>query len=228
MSECKITYVFPSRSRTSAFFETLNNIIDNSIKDNFEIICSLDLDDDTMNNDAVKEAISSYEKVTAYWGLSTDKVNAINRECDKIPTDTEILILVSDDQRFIVNGFDDIIRAEMQKHFPDTDGVLHFMDNTPARDKMITMNIMGYKYFKRFGYLYNPEYRNVYVDNCFTETAKRLGKYKLISNHKIYIHNHFVWGTAPLDDLYKRNEEPIGYAKDKETYFRHLSNNFGV
>lgn len=226
MSEYKITYVFPSRSREVAFFETLNNIIENSIKDNFEIICSLDLDDDTMNNDAVKDAINNYEKVTAFWGLSTDKVNAINRECDKIPEDTDIVILVSDDQRFIVKGFDDIIRAEMQKHFPDMDGVLHFMDNTPARDKVITMNIFSFIYFKRFGYFYHPDYCNVYCDNEVTMVAKALNKYKLISNYQIYSHSHPAWGTAPNDDLYKRNEEPISYQKDKETYFNRLSKNF--
>lgn len=224
----KITYILPSRSRVASFFATLDNIIEYSVKDDYEIICCLDLDDSIMNNKVVKDVIDSYNKVTVYWGLSNDKVHAINREVDKIPDDTDIVILVSDDQRFVVKGYDDIVRIEMSKWFPDNDGVLHFMDNTPARDKMITMSIMGYKYFKRFNYLYNPEFSNVYVDNEFTEVSKRLGKYKLIPGHKIYIHNHFIWGTAPMDDLYKRNEEPISYQKDKETYFRHLSNNFGL
>lgn len=224
----KITFILPSRSREKSFFDTLNNIIENSINDNYEIICTLDLDDIIMCNDSVKEKLESYKKVTTYWGTSKDKVDAINKNCDKIPVDTDIVILISDDQKFIVKGFDEIIRMEMIKWFPDMDGVLHFQDNTPARDKLITMNIMSYNYFKRFDYLYNPEYKNVYVDNCFTETAKRLGKYKLIPNHKIYIHNHAIWGTAPMDDLYKRNEEPISYQKDKDTYFRHLANNFGI
>jgi hypothetical protein len=226
--DAKIVYVLPSRQRPIAFFDTINNIIENSASDNYEIIATLDSDDESMNNSAVKASISTYPKVTAYWGKSHNKVHAINRECDKIPDDTDIVILVSDDQRYIIKGYDDLIRVEMNRNYPDKDGVLHFMDNTPARDKMITMSIMGYFYFKRFGFLYDPCFMSVYCDNQFTEISKRLGKYKLISNHNIYIHNHFVWGTAPIDDLYKRNEEPIIYAKDKETYFKNLSNNFGL
>ncbi|MEO7045096.1 MAG: hypothetical protein ABI091_07280 [Ferruginibacter sp.] len=223
----KITYLLPSRQRPIAFFDTINNIIENSASDNYEIIATLDSDDESMNNSAVKASISTYPKVTAYWGKSHNKVHAINRECDNIPDDTDIVILVSDDQRYIIKGYDDLIRVEMNRNYPDKDGVLHFMDNTPARDKMITMSIMGYPYFKRFNYLYHPEYANVYVDNEFTEVAKKLGKYKLMRDF-IYEHNHPVWGTAPNDDLYVRNEEPISYQKDKEIYFKHLENNFGL
>lgn len=223
----KITYIFPSRLRPTAFFATLNNIIGLSMKEDYCIIATLDEDDPSMNNDSVKADIAKYEKVKVYWGLSKNKVDAINREVDKIPDDTDIIILMSDDMKFIVNGFDEIIRVEMQKNFPDKDGVLHFMDNTPARDKMITLSIMGILYFKRFGYLYHPDYASVYCDNEFTTVAQKTGKYKLMREH-IYEHSHPVWGTAPNDDLYKRNEEPISYAKDKDTYFKHIANNFGL
>lgn len=225
----KITYVLPSRSRPTAFFATLDNIIENSVKPDYEIIAALDTDDPLMNNYATKEAIRAYGKVTTYWGLSKDKVSAINRECDKISYDTDIVILISDDQKVIVNGFDDIIRVDAQKYFPNsTDFCLHYLDGTPARDRIITMNVFGFAFFKRFGYFYHPEYCNVYCDNEVTMVSKLLGKYKLISSPQIYTHSHPAWGTAPNDDLYKRNEEPIGYQKDKETYFRHLENNFGL
>lgn len=224
----KITFVLPSRSRVVSFFETIGNIIENCIEDNYEIICTLDLDDATMNNDVVKSMISKYGKVTAYWGVSNNKVDAINKNCDKIPEDTGIVILVSDDQKFIVKGFDDIIRTDAQTYFPNNkDFCLHYLDGTPARNKIITMNIFGIAFFKRFGYFYNPEYFNVFCDNEVTQIAKITGRYKFINN-QIYSHSHPVWGTAPMDDLYKRNEEPISYQKDKETYFRRFANNFGL
>lgn len=224
----KIVYILPSRQRVTAFFDTLNNIIENSVKDAYEIIVTLDEDDTAMNNDAVKKMIAKYEKVTAYWGYSKNKVDAINKNVGKIPKDADIVILMSDDQKFIVEGFDDIIRVDAQKYFKDLDFCLHYDDGTPSSNILITMNIFGIAFYKRFNYLYHPDYANVYADNEVTEVAKRLGKYKFVPNHKIYKHMHPVWGTAPNDDLYKRNEEPVSYAKDKETYFKHLANNFGL
>lgn len=223
-----ICYIFPSRSRPDKFFNVLDNIKNLSAKESYSIIASLDADDVTMNNMAVIERMMPYDKVNRSYMYSTGKVNAINKNLDLMPEDTDIIILMSDDMVFTQWGFDDIIRIDMQKYYPDLDGVLHYPDSTPVQDKIITMSIMGYKYFKRFGYLYHPEYTSLWCDLEFTEVAKRLGKYKYLPNTHILKHNHSVWsgGKEKYDALMTRNES--FYHKDKEIYFKRLARNFDL
>lgn len=224
----KICYAFSSRSRPDKFFSALNNIVSLSAKEDYLIIASLDADDMLMNNLDVIVKMGEYKNITYVFGESTGKVNAINKNLDLIPEDTDIIVLMSDDMVFTQWGFDDIIRIDMQKYYPDLDGVLHYPDSTPVQDKIITMSIMGYKYFKRFGYLYHPEYTSLWCDLEFTEVAKKLGKYKYLANTHILCHAHPVWqgGKEKYDALMTRNES--FYHKDKEVYFKRLANNFDL
>lgn len=223
-----ICYIFPSRSRPDKFFSVLDNIETLSAKEDYYIITSLDYDDPQMNNPFVFERMCRYEKVHCAFGISTGKVNSINRETNLISPATDIIILMSDDMVFTQWGFDDIIRVDMQKYYPDADGVLHYPDGTPVQDKIITMSIMGYKYFKRFNYIYHPEYTSLWCDLEFTEVAKKLGKYKYLPNTHILCHAHPVWsgGKEKYDALMTRNES--FYHKDKEIYFKRLANNFDL
>jgi len=223
----KITYIFPSRSRPEKFFSALDNIRDLSESDNYEIICALDLDDTKMNNDEVKEKLRQYPNVHYYFGFSESKVHAINREIKNISQDTKIVIIMSDDMSFIAKGHDNIIRSDMQSYFPEFNGVLHYLDGTPAADRIITMSIMGINHFKKFNYLYYPGYISVYCDNEFTEVAKKLGVYKLMGTD-IYRHLHPVWGLAETDELYKRNEDPHNYDRDRELFFQREKKNFDL
>ena len=61
-----------------------------------------------------------------------------------------------------IKGFDSIIRNEMQKLFPDTDGILWFFDGW--RKDLNTLCILGRKYYDRFGYIYHPDYNSFWSD----------------------------------------------------------------
>lgn len=197
-------------------------------KDNFSIIATLDIDDEPMSYHSISDKLPISDNLTLVYKTSTGKVNAINRDIELIPEDTDIVILMSDDMVFTQWGFDEIIRVDMQRYFPDTDGVLHYPDGTPVRDKIITMSIMGYKYFKRFNYLYHPAYTSLWCDMEFTEVAKRLGKYKYMPHTTIFEHRHPIWsnGKEKYDALMTKNES--FYNKDKEIYFQRLANNFDL
>lgn len=224
----KICYIFPSRSRPDKFFRTIDNICSFSAKDDYFIIASLDLDDPSMTAPDIRERIVANKKVLAIYGTSTGKVNAINRDLACIPEDTDIIILISDDMILTQPGFDDIIRIDMQKYFNDLDGVLHYPDGTPVRDRVITLSVLGYNYFKRFGYLYHPEYTSLWCDLEFTEVAKKLGKYKYLPNTNFFRHEHPVWsnGQMKYDALMTKNENY--YHSDKAIYFKRLENNFDL
>jgi hypothetical protein len=222
----KIVYIYASRSRPEKFFNRLDNIIELSVSDNFNIIAMLDTDDILMNNEIVKERLLDYPKVEAHYGFSTGKVNAINRGVSFIPEDTDIIIILSDDMVITQYAFDDIIRVDMQKYFPDLDGVLHYNDGSPIKDRVITFSILGYKYFKRFNYLYCHEYTSVWCDVEFTEVAKKLGKYKYIKGGSFFNHAHPLWIKEKYDDLMIRNESY--YNSDQKVYFKRLANNFDL
>ena len=216
-----------SRSRPERFFKALNSIIDNlSDKENYHIQCSFDENDATMNKESVIKRLNGYNNLTYYFGISTGKINAINRDIDKFP-DFDILINFSDDQIFTMYGFDVFIREAMQKNFPDTDGFLHFHDG--VQNRLATMTIMGKKYFQRTNYIYNPEFISDWADNFEQEVAKRLGKYVYMGDSmQIMMHDHPLHGRGMhlMDELYERNGK--FYNADKETYFKHLANNFGL
>ena len=224
--QANITYIFPSRERPDKFFKAIENIQSFSAKEEYQIIASLDIDDSTMNNKEVMNRLHELKKVNAIYSTSIGKVHAINRDLKYMPLNTDIVILMSDDMVFTQPGFDDIIRVDMQKYFPDLDGVLHYPDSTPVQDRVITLTIMGINFFRRFNYLYHPEYISVWADLELTEVSKKLGKYKYLPHAKIFKHEHPVWKHEKYDPLMTRNES--FYTRDKEVYFKRLANNFDL
>jgi hypothetical protein len=222
----KLVFLLPSRSRPIKFFSTIENIKENCVTENYEIICICEETDKTMNNEQVRLKISSYPKVTVNFTTTTGKINAINTGLKYLPEDYEILILVADDIVFTVKGFDSFIISDMQKYFPNLDGILHYPDNIPqAGERQITMPVMARKLVEYFGYIYNPAYQSVYPDTEQLAVVKQLNKHKFIPNY-FYQHNHPCFGTAEWDNLYKYNES--FYQSDAITYFKRLANNFDL
>jgi hypothetical protein len=210
----RITYNFASRERPDKFFACLDNITSMAAHDNYEVICTLDLDDSTMCNPDVRDRICSYPNVKAYFGFSKNKIDAINKN---LPFATgEIICNHSDDMVFIKEGFDlDILEA-----FKDFKGLVHFPDQRVGA-KLITYAMMHKEYFSIDGWIFNPEFESVYADNFQQDLAKRRNKYKFV-NKKILEHRHSMWGYGPYDGLLKKTESPMVYKKDRDTYHRLL------
>ena len=223
----KICYVFASRSRPNKFFSTLDNIQDMSFSDNYHVIAKLDEDDKTMNNPEVRERLLDYPEVTVKWGLSKNKIHAINRDLEDLPP-CKILIIQSDDIKWTQFAFDDEIREAFEKHFPDFDGTVHFPE-AHAKKSTIIVSMMGVNLYKKLGYMYHPFYESVYSDNDFTEMSRLMGKYAYI-HKEIFIHLHPIWQESKTewDAQYKASEHPDVYKRDKDTYNKRKENNFGV
>ena len=115
-----------------------------------------------------------------------------------------------------------IIRKDMNKHFPDTDGVLWYNDGHQG-NKLNTLCILGKVYYERFGYIYHNDYLSLYCDNEFTEVSKRLNKVRYESLC-IIEHQHWAWGYGKMDDLYTRNEKYI--QQDHDTFQRRAAIGF--
>src|SRR5574343_650784 len=103
-----ILFKFASRSRPDRFFKTLDSIYSNMVRDEFHVSCTLDTDDQAMNNEEIKSKIEKYQNISVEWGLSKSKIDAINRSMPNVEWD--VLVNISDDMRICFYGFDEVLR----------------------------------------------------------------------------------------------------------------------
>jgi hypothetical protein len=222
----KLLVNFATRSRPTKFFNCLDNLRNLSATNNLTILVKADLDDPDMCQDWVKALAKTYDNVIMDYGYSGSKIAAINRGVKEYQGEWDILLNHSDDMVFLETGFDEIICNDYKKYFPNLKGALHYPDSF-AKGRVITYSILGRPLYDMLGNVYNNEYDSVYPDNEFTEVVRMLGMYKFI-DRPILEHLHPISKKAAWDNLYKKNESPEMYKKDRETYNRRKANNFGL
>jgi len=173
----KLLIKIPTRQRVEKFFKLLDICIQRlSGEHDYSFLISSDTDDLSMNNEDVKSRLDSYKNLLHFYSARDTKIGACNRDMDKVPDDWDVVVLISDDMMPVVDNWDKYILDSMKEHFPDTDGVLWFYDGHQA--DINTVSILGNKYYKRFGYIYYPEYRSFYCDDEHTIVARSLKKQK--------------------------------------------------
>ena len=242
----RLVIKLPTRGRPQKFISILDRYVNfcSGMRD-VQFVISMDHDDPTMNNQNMVSLLSRMRnqldnRLHFAYGSSKCKIEACNANLDLVrKLNPDIIMLASDDMLPIVSGYDDIICQTMGKHYPDTDGVLHFNDGFSGADKLITLSILGRKYFERFGYIYHPEYKSVFSDDEFTQVARLLNKVVYIDRCII----QHEWVGIPYiraargeikpeelqrDALHERNESTDMYAHDKEVFERRKANNFGI
>lgn len=194
----KILFKIATRGRPKRFKETLLSILTNIANtEDYEILISLDKDDPSLSEYNQDEFY-----LTVLHGESKNKIDAINRDIDKAKTHWDILVNVSDDQLFLVKGFDDIIRRAFGGNL---DRFLQLPIGKPS-DCISVLSIMGRPYYERFGYIYHPSYISLWSDLEATDVAVKLKKRKYL-NLKIFEHNHpALKGPKFNDSRYKETE----------------------
>lgn len=217
-----ILFNFASRSRKDKFFETLDNITRNCASQDYFIVAKIDEDDAAMNNGEYWLRIANYPMVITKLGTSTSKIHAINRDLNdgNLPH-WDILINMSDDMKWGTFGFDDIIRQHMPANL---DGFLHVPDDY-AKDRVCTTSIIGYRYYQRDMYVYNPAYYSMWCDDEATEVAKERGCYIQVPGIQLEHHHYTNMGKAGKDALYRRNDT---YLADKRIYEERKARNFNL
>jgi len=213
----RILIKFPTRGRLIKSLEVLKKYVymANNIQ-KIKIIVSVDEDD----NHSQYNVMKFHDCISVVIGPSFGKIHAINRDIPD-PKTFDILLLASDDMIPQVQGYDDIIRQRMSEHFLDRDGVLFFNDGY-AKYNLNTLVICGSKYYSRFGYIYNPEYKSLWCDNEFMDEANRLGR-------QVYFHDVIIKHEHPAnnknsiinklkDDIYMVNEQY--YDIDNQIYYK--------
>jgi len=219
-----ILIVYPSRGRKERFFQALDACVNNiQDKNNYTILVKLDTDDEVMTQPEVVAKVLSYNNIDIAWGLSDSKVHAINRNIPESGWD--ILVNLSDDQFFSIFGWDSMVRSEMQTHFPDGDGYLHFMEKD-SKEHLCVQTICDRAYYSRFNYIYHPAYKSLFCDNHQMAVAKILGRYAYIY-YSLIIHKNPAYSEYGMErDAKFDSDQIIGYTVDHQTFIEMQSKNF--
>ena len=216
---------FPSRQRPEKLVSVTQKYVQYANeRQTLQFLITLDEDDPTVTPQLLNTLKSFHPAMDIRVGHSTGKIHAINRDMDTAPP-FDIVLLASDDMIPIVQGYDQIIRANMQKYYPDTDGVLWFNDGYTGQ-KLNTLVCCGHKYFNRFGFLYNPLYKSFYCDNEFMDVAASLRRQTYFP--QVIIKHIHPANTADVksDALYERNSRY--FKEDADTYYSRKKYPFDV
>ena len=218
----RLLFKYPTRNRWGWFRKTLETYYGMMSENcDFQFLVTLDEDDSSIFIPEVRKFLDYQPNLIYHYGKSRTKIEACNADMD-LAGEWDILVLVSDDMIPIVQNFDKIIVDNMRKHFPDTDGALHFNDGFLGKDKTITLSIMGRKMYERFGYIYHPTYKSFFCDNEFTEQVRKLKKVIYISQVII----QHKWKGNEGDDLYRRNTKACSI--DENTYRKRKALGFPI
>lgn len=218
----KLLIKFPTRNRKNKFFKVLKqyqNLCEDI--DNTQFLITLDSDDETMNPNEVNDIFNTFKNLKVVYGNSDSKIHAINRDIE-LADDWDIVLLASDDMTPKIKGYDNVIRNKMKEFYPDTDGILWFNDGHQG-NKLNTLSILGKKYYDRFGYIYQPEYKSVWCDNEFMMVGNLLGK-QTYFDEVIIEHEHPDWGYGGRDVIHQINTKNESH--DRTLFMKRKENNF--
>ena len=213
---------FPTRGRPEKFFNVLDKYRSLSRSNNIRFIVTCDLDDKTMNNEAVKEKFKTYDNVEVFFGNSKTKIEAVN--ADMTGQDFDICLLASDDMIPEKEGYDVEIIEQMTRNYPDLDGVIWFSDGY-QKEKLNTLVVVGKRFYDRFGYIYQPDYVSFYCDNEFMNVAFILGKQTYVDN-VIIRHEHPDNTKDNIDMTYAVNNQHV--IRDHNVFNQRAQHMFGL
>lgn len=221
----KILVQWPTRNRPQKFFKALRRYQELRRTDTVHFHIVIDEDDREMRKKENQDILRMWGNLSFEIAPSEGKIAACNFGLTDLSKHYDIIVLASDDMIPQVAGWDRRILEDMLQYFPDTDGVLWYNDGSKTGDRLNTLSILGAKYFRRFGYIYNPEYKALWCDNEFMEVADILGKQKYLED-VIIRHEHPIWGYGGKDELNQRDNTL--YHIDEQTYIRRKGNGFGI
>jgi hypothetical protein len=214
---------YPTRSRPDQFKKILWEYVNKlSGKINVKFIVSLDSNDPLSNTDSMKKFLETIKESTDldyYYGVSKNKIDACNRD---IPNcGWKVCLLISDDMTPRVKDYDKVIMNDMQKYFPNYDGVLNYNCGGHAYPKVMVLSVVGHTYYQKFNYIYHPAYTSLFSDEEQTVIARRDNKIVDI-DHKIITHD---WNDIQ-DDLRKHTEK--FYQQDKIVFEERKQKGFPI
>jgi hypothetical protein len=182
-----------------------------------ELIVSIDDNDPCRRQ--YYDAYSGFDpfRTKVIGNLNRSAVDAVNHAAKESKGD--ILIVVSDDSDCPV-GWGNIL---LQSVAGKSDYVLKTYDG--VQKWIVTMPVMDRVYYNRFGYIYHPDYRHMFVDTDFTHVADILGKV-IWRNDIVFPHLHYSVTRTKKDEVSEKADAT--WHQGKDVYLRRFRENFGL
>lgn len=213
----KILVKLPSRSRPSRCIDTIQNWMSLAADPGrITMLVAYHDDDETMNKPSVLDELRKLGAVV-HEHRGTTKVQAINAGVEQAIDGHDILVLAADDMRCRVKGWDDRIRADMDRHWPNCDGALHYNDGHQY-ERLNTLPVMGANLYRKFGYIYHPDYVSLWCDNEYQDVIRDLGRMVYIPDC-IIEHCHPIFNRGIKSDALLEHTDSFWEA-DRNTYER--------
>jgi hypothetical protein len=214
----KILIKFPSRGRPDQFKKVLKLYRDKlENPQNTKFVFSFDVDDFSMNNldiiNFINELNINHE---VFYGNNKNKIEAINANLENQFFD--ILILASDDMIPVVDCYDTKIIEYFQNSNLGLDCMLH-TQSTRWSDLLDINCIMGWDYFKRFGYIYHSSYKSIFADNEYTEISKMLGRNVFTPGFCPFFHDWKGGDETEIKNFQFNNEDNLVYEERRKNNF---------
>lgn len=211
-----ISLLHPSRQRPGKSLETVKKWVSRaSAGVPIEIIVSLDTDDHYRHQ--YLKQYDVFKKAKVIFNDNRSAVDAINNAAKVASGD--ILIVLSDDTD-CPNRWDQVILSAVDGR---KDYILKVYDG--AQQWIVTMPIIDRMYYNRFGYVYYPEFKHMFVDTHFTHVGDAL-KRIIWRNDITFEHLHYSVGKATKDDLNLRCDNT--WDQGKHLYISLLKQNFNL
>jgi len=214
---------FATRGRVDRFFAGMDSIYNLcSQPDYIRVLITADTDDSQMNTEEVRQRISKYKNAHIIYGESKNKIHATNRDLDNLPegwNNWDIIANFSDDQRFTIFGWDEMIRIDFNSVSPDFSHYIAYLD-PDTHGALSTLFIAGRKFVDFFGWIYDPQFLSLFCDNLSEDCAKAMGKYHY-TGYSIYQHFNPSYGYQDFkpDQMYLEQQR-IGWDIDQKTYYK--------
>jgi glycosyltransferase involved in cell wall biosynthesis len=217
----KISIIHPSRQRPEICFIIATKWL--TLAHNpqeIEYIVSIDSTDSTKN--LYEEKFAELPEISLIVNDNKTMVEAVNVGAKQATQD--LFVVVSDDFDCFpgwdtwllkqVEGKEDFAVKVPDGYVPD-----YYLQTLPICDR---------KYYNRFGYIYNPMYRHMFVDTEASVVAYMLGRMIYIpdADNPIFRHLHYTRGLSPKDEVNERNDTT--YQSGGATFFLRLANNFDL
>lgn len=213
----KISLLHPSRGRVTKSYWNSVHWMNKAGGADVELIVSID-DDDPERGAYLREYSQLNPlKCTIISNPNRSAVDAINNAAKACKGD--IMFVVSDDTDCCDNWPQLILNAVQGRE----DYVLRVDDG--IQKWLVTAPIIDRKYYDRFGYVYHPEYRHIFVDTEFTHVAELLGR-TIRADHIKFQHRHPCKGLGEMDAIYRRSDATFN--QGKEVYLRRFRESFGI
>jgi len=209
----KFSILHPSRRRPDKSFETIQKWLFRAGENtDIELIVSLDDDDPDL-----ERYQRLYKGLKVIVNQNRSAIDAVNNAA--VASTGEVLIVVSDDFECPRNWaltLDRILRGRQDYLLKISDGTQMYI---------VTLPIMDRVYYKRFGYIYHPDFRHMFSDTHLTHVADVLGKLYM-RNDLLFQHNHYSVTHTAKDEVSIRADKT--WHDGRKTYLDMVRANLGL